>query len=178
MVLKSHDWSDYCCGFVDSLHYSLGVKKLLSGLGWAAQLVRVSSWHAKVVGSIPGQGTYKNQPVSAWIIGTRNWCFSLSLSLSLSLSTVPRATPPKSISLKSIFKKVFLSVPSLQLGMDIGDFPTPWAPLSQVKAQENQVPGLPHCGVQRDALGSVQRLTWKEQLTGGDCMLTGSSSGM
>ena len=31
--------------------------------GLVAQLVRVSSPYAKVVGLMPGQGTYKNQPV-------------------------------------------------------------------------------------------------------------------
>lgn len=30
-----------------------------------AQLLRVSSWHTKVVGSIPSQGTYKHQLMSA-----------------------------------------------------------------------------------------------------------------
>ena len=37
---------------------------------WVAQWVRASSWHTKVVGLIPGQDTYKKQPVSAWISGT------------------------------------------------------------------------------------------------------------
>ena len=30
-----------------------------------AQLIRMLSQHAKVVGLIPGQGTYKNQPINA-----------------------------------------------------------------------------------------------------------------
>ena len=33
--------------------------------GWVAQLVRASSQYAKVVGLIPGQDTYKNQPTNA-----------------------------------------------------------------------------------------------------------------
>ena len=32
---------------------------------WVAQLVRASSQYAKVVGSIPGQDIYKNQPMNA-----------------------------------------------------------------------------------------------------------------
>ena len=35
------------------------------GPGRVSQLVRASSWYTKVAGLIPGQGTYKNQPVSA-----------------------------------------------------------------------------------------------------------------
>ena len=33
--------------------------------GWVAQLVGVSSQCAKVAGLIPGQGTYKIQPMNA-----------------------------------------------------------------------------------------------------------------
>ena len=46
--------------------------------GQVAQLVRASSWYTMVVGSIPGQGTYKNQPMNASVHGTTNQCFSLS----------------------------------------------------------------------------------------------------
>ena len=35
--------------------------------GWVVQLVVVLSQYAKVAGSKPGQGTYKNQPMSTWI---------------------------------------------------------------------------------------------------------------
>ena len=35
------------------------------GPGWIAQLVRASLRYAKVAGSIPGQDTYKNQPMNA-----------------------------------------------------------------------------------------------------------------
>ena len=35
------------------------------GPGQVAQLVRALSGYAKVAGSIPGQGTYKNQPMNA-----------------------------------------------------------------------------------------------------------------
>ena len=37
-----------------------------------APLVRASSQYAKFAGSIPCQGTYKNQPVNAWMSGTTN----------------------------------------------------------------------------------------------------------
>ena len=40
--------------------------------GWIAQLVRASSRYAKVADSVPGQGTYKNQPMNAYISGTTN----------------------------------------------------------------------------------------------------------
>ena len=36
-----------------------------TGPGWLAQLLRVSSQYAEVVGSISSQGTYKNQPMNA-----------------------------------------------------------------------------------------------------------------
>ena len=48
--------------------------------GQVAQLVRASSWHAEVVGWIPRQGTYKNQPMSASVSGTIPPCFSVSVS--------------------------------------------------------------------------------------------------
>ena len=51
--------------------------------GWVAQLVRVSSPHTKIVGSIPGQGTYKKQPMNTKIDETTNPWFSLSLPFSL-----------------------------------------------------------------------------------------------
>ena len=41
------------------------IKNDSHGPGRVAQLGRVSSQHAKVAGSIPGQGTDKNQPMSA-----------------------------------------------------------------------------------------------------------------
>ena len=47
-------------------------------LSRVAELVRASSCYVKAVGLIPGQGTYKNQPINA----------SVSLSLSLSLSLI------------------------------------------------------------------------------------------
>ena len=49
-----------------------------------SSVVRASSWYTKVVGSIPGQGTYKNQPMSVSISGTTNRCLFLSLPLFLS----------------------------------------------------------------------------------------------
>ena len=39
--------------------------KILSDPGQESQLVRASFRYAKVVGLIPGQGTYKKQPVIA-----------------------------------------------------------------------------------------------------------------
>ena len=47
-----------------------------------AQLDSVLLWYTKVAGSIPYQGTYKNQPLNAWVKQ------QISLSLSLSLSQV------------------------------------------------------------------------------------------
>ena len=52
--------------------------------GQVAQLVTVSSQYAKVMGSIPGQGIYKKQPMNAQISET-NKSVSLSLSLPVSL---------------------------------------------------------------------------------------------
>ena len=49
-----------------------------TGPGHVAQLVRALSRYAKVLGLIPGQGTYENQPMNASISGTTNQCFSLS----------------------------------------------------------------------------------------------------
>ena len=42
-------------------------QKTIIHLGWVAQLIRPSSQYAKVVGSIPGQDTYKNQPALAGV---------------------------------------------------------------------------------------------------------------
>ena len=41
----------------------IGFWKLFLSPGWVAQLVRASSQYTKVKGSIPRQGTYKNQPI-------------------------------------------------------------------------------------------------------------------
>ena len=46
--------------------------------GWVAQLVRVLSQYAKVVGLILHQATYKNPPMNASVRAKPNWCFSLS----------------------------------------------------------------------------------------------------
>ena len=54
--------------------------------GCAAQLVRVSSWCAQVVGSNSGEGVEEGQPMNAKISRTTGQCFFLSLSLSSSLS--------------------------------------------------------------------------------------------
>ena len=45
--------------------YLQSIKTSLPGPGWVAQLVGASSWRAKVMGSIPSRGTYKNQPMNA-----------------------------------------------------------------------------------------------------------------
>ena len=42
------------------------------GPGWVAQLLRASSQYTKLVGSIPGQGTYEKQPMNASISETTN----------------------------------------------------------------------------------------------------------
>ena len=55
------------------------VHQSIFGPGRVAQLVRAVSWYPKVVGSIPRQGTYKNQPMNAQISGTTSQCFSLFL---------------------------------------------------------------------------------------------------
>ena len=60
--------------------------------GQVAQLVGVLSCYTKFGGSIPGQGTYKNQQINAYISETTNQCLSLSPSFLASLS------------LKSIYK--------------------------------------------------------------------------
>ena len=47
--------------------FSLGKKNQAGkkdGPGQVAHLVTASSWYAKFAGSIPGQGTYKNQPMN------------------------------------------------------------------------------------------------------------------
>ena len=41
------------------------IKKVNCGPGQVAQLVRAFSRYAKVVGSIPSQGPYMNQPINA-----------------------------------------------------------------------------------------------------------------
>ena len=56
--------------------------------GQVAQLVGASPWYTKVEGSIPGQGTYKNEPMNAWVSGTAIPCFSLFLVLSFPLSKI------------------------------------------------------------------------------------------
>ena len=42
--------------------------------------------YGKVAGLIPGQGTYKSQPMSAWMSGPTHQCLTLSLLTSPSLS--------------------------------------------------------------------------------------------
>ena len=53
------------------------------GPGWVGQLVRVLSRNTKVVGLVPGHGTYKNQPMNSSISRITNQ-FSLSLFLFVS----------------------------------------------------------------------------------------------
>ena len=48
----------------------------------------VSSGYTKVVGSIPGQGTYGSQPMSSPMSGAANRCLSLPLSLSFSPKSI------------------------------------------------------------------------------------------
>ena len=40
------------------------MKPDMMGPGWASRVVRAASHYAKVVGSIPDQGTYKKQPTN------------------------------------------------------------------------------------------------------------------
>ena len=70
--------------------------------GLVAQLDRVLSQFAKVVGSIPSQGTCKNQPVDTPVSATTDRCVCLSLSLPSSLP-LPHFL---SFSLKSISKNL------------------------------------------------------------------------
>lgn len=49
--------------------------------GQIGQLVRVLSQNSKVVGLIPGQDTYKSQPMNAYISETTNWPLSFSIYL-------------------------------------------------------------------------------------------------
>ena len=44
---------------------SYNIRAYVYSPGWVAQLVRALSPYAEVTGSIPCQGTYKNQPVNA-----------------------------------------------------------------------------------------------------------------
>ena len=49
--------------------------------GQVAQLAGASAGHTKVVGSIPGQITYREQPMNVYISETTHRCVSPSLSL-------------------------------------------------------------------------------------------------
>ena len=46
-------------------YLSVNANQEALGLVWVAQLVRVLSQYTKVMGLIPSQGTYKNQPMNA-----------------------------------------------------------------------------------------------------------------
>ena len=74
--------------------------------GQVARLVTASSQCTKVAGSVPGWGSYKNQPMNGINDGTTlSLSFSLSLYLSLSLSlslSVSPSLPLTSRHLKSI----------------------------------------------------------------------------
>ena len=54
--------------------------------GWVAELVGALSQCTKVVGLIPGQGTYENQPMNAQVGGTTYWFYLLFFFLSLCLT--------------------------------------------------------------------------------------------
>ena len=58
-----------------------------------AQMVRVLTQYARVVGSIPSQGTYKNPPMSASVHGTTDPSFSLSPSSSEKLIDTDDSVP-------------------------------------------------------------------------------------
>ena len=55
----------YCCVNSYVSYFDKSLLKVIALPGQVAQLVRALSWYAKVAGSIPGQGTYKNQPMNA-----------------------------------------------------------------------------------------------------------------
>ena len=76
--------------------------------GKLAQLIRAMSWYAKAEASIPGEGTYKNQPMNAQMNETINLSLSFARSLAcspLSLSFSLSLLPFFSVSKKSQFKK-------------------------------------------------------------------------
>lgn len=54
-----------------------GLKVVSSGPGWVTEAVRALSQYAKAAGSIPGQGTYKNQPLDVRMSEATNQCLSL-----------------------------------------------------------------------------------------------------
>ena len=66
--------------FLQKMKY-LAINKKEAALVRYLNWLRVSSRYTNVVGLIPGQGTYKKQPMNASISGTTNRCFSLSLPL-------------------------------------------------------------------------------------------------
>ena len=78
----------------------LGMEPVCSGRGLVAQLVRVSSQYAKVPGRIPGQGTYKTEPINASVSGTPSRCLSLSLPQNQYI-----LKREKSVFLKNVFRK-------------------------------------------------------------------------
>ena len=53
-------------------------KSLWRGPGQVSLLVKALSQCTRVLGLIHSQGTYRNQPMDAWISGTMNQCFSFS----------------------------------------------------------------------------------------------------
>ena len=72
----SHDYKISLTQRVYLLQNSIRISHHLNP-GWVAQLVRPSSWYAKVAGSFPSQGTYKNQPVNAQMGGAADRSLSL-----------------------------------------------------------------------------------------------------
>ena len=95
-------------GFHTTLTLRFLARNISSSPGWVAQLVRASSQYIKVVGSIPGQGTDKNQLANAEISRTTNRCLFLSLSL-----------PPTSSSLSQINQSIKKWVVNSKFGLDL-----------------------------------------------------------
>ena len=65
------------------------------GPGPVAQLVRASSRYTKVAGSIPGQSTYKKQPMNAYVEQQVNVSLSLSLNINNKINKIKMNKKPK-----------------------------------------------------------------------------------
>ena len=80
---QTQDLQEYLSLLTQSL--PLNIIKRFCGPGQVTHLVRVSSWHVKVLISILGQDTDKKQQMNARVSGTTNPYFLFSLPLPPSL---------------------------------------------------------------------------------------------